>query len=84
MSNKYQGALAGFFTSLIINIWLSLGSIIKGLSPIAKPFRTDGCVKSSNSTTPSSLYNDLIRTSNIKPSKPFEYDIFFSDFINLS
>jgi hypothetical protein len=41
-ANSY-GALVGLAVSVVINLWISIGSIIYGKKPKSKPLRFDMC-----------------------------------------
>lgn len=64
---NYKGALAGFFTAVLFNLWLVIGKFVKGLgSPKKLPLSVEGCPETllhlANSTV-SSIANATILSS---------------------
>lgn len=42
--------MIGFVTSILINFWLGIGSVLWGKKPVSKPFSQDLCLNSNNTS----------------------------------
>jgi Na+/proline symporter len=75
------GAMSGFLVSVVVNIWLSLSTILYGKKPKPKPFSQENCINLPNITNNISKFDSLLINNTTKTSTSSVLDYTFEYFL---